>query len=682
MFRSLVFRRQIEKLMVANRGEIARRVFRTCRELNIKTVALFSDVEGDAQHVVEADEAVCIGSPPVSASYLRGDAIVEFARQLNVDAIHPGYGFLSENESFARAVGAAGMEFIGPPASAIASMGSKSESKRIMEEAGVPVVPGYYGENQSLEHLTAEAEKIQFPVLIKAVSGGGGKGMKIVERREDFQHYLESAKREAVSFFKDDRVIIEKYISRPRHIECQIVCDKHGNGVFFFERDCSVQRRYQKVLEEAPAPHISEEVRRSIGDVALKAAKAVGYVGAGTVEFIFDTDTNTFYFMEMNTRLQVEHPVTEEVCRIKGEPLDLVKLQLHAAMGRPFDFTQDDISLVGSCIEARIYAESPEQGFLPGSGPLRYMKEPPLGTIGGCKYRLDSGFREGDEVQIHFDPMISKLIVWGENREEALKGMKRALNNYHVAGIDTNIEFLKRCCDSPAFQQGGVTTNFIAENEASLLTPREVSVEAAVLAALSTQWRHSISSPSGAFRLNGTHEVSVPLHSGTTPVSVVLRSTHEPRCVEYRVGEKTGTVSWSEPQRTGAGGDILNVVATFDQCRRVPAHIALGSTEVSVVANNRVERLQLRLLPDGFGDSSAQPGASARMVSPMPGKISKLLVKNGDRVAKGDRIMILEAMKMEHPIKATQDGVVTFAVQEGEVVGGDHLLGSVADPEA
>lgn len=677
--------RRIDKLLVANRGEIACRVFRTCRQMHIRTVALFCEAERNAKHVVEADEAVCIGPPPAANSYLRGDHIISVARQLNVDAIHPGYGFLSENADFADAVTRAGIEFIGPPASAIASMGSKSESKRIMETAGVPVVPGYYGENQSSAFLTAEADKVGYPVLIKAVSGGGGKGMKIVERPEDFAFMLESAKREATNFFKDDRVILERYVTHPRHIECQIFCDKQGRGVFFFERDCSVQRRYQKVLEEAPAPHLSSEMRQRIGEVALQAAKAVGYVGAGTVEFIFDTTTGEFYFMEMNTRLQVEHPVTEEVCRIKGAPLDLVKLQIKTAMGKPLTFSQEDITVHGSCIEARVYAESPERGFLPESGPLTFIREPFQGTRGSTRTRLDTGFREGDNVLIHYDPMLAKLVSWGRDRAEALAGLREALGEYKVAGINTNIEFLKRCCEAPAFAHGGVTTSFIRDHEKELLTAPSVTPEVAAMAATACllnrcdNWR-------GAFRINGDTRASVHFCIDERVVEVRLHTEgsnyHK---IIFNVDGHEGSFSVGSGPVSKKHRDLKGIVNDFtfllESGLRHTVSAVVTERDVTIIGSFGLHQIRLLPLTDGFGDASVGGGASAKMLSPMPGKVAKLMVRNGEHVVKGQVLMIVEAMKMEHPIKATQEGEVSVSVKEGEMVGGDHLLATVAQSD-
>lgn len=404
----------ITKVLIANRGEISCRVTKTARSMGIATVAVFCDAETNGKHVTVADEAYRVGPPPATTSYLLGEKMIETALKSGAQAIHPGYGFLSENADFAEAVQAAGIEFIGPPSSAIKAMGSKSESKILMMKANVPVLEGYNGDAQGDALLIAEAKKIGYPVLIKAVMGGGGKGMKLVHEESDFLPQLESARREATNFFKDDRVIIERYVTTPRHIEVQVLCDKHGNGFYFYERDCSVQRRHQKVLEECPAM-IPREIARSMGEVAVRAAKAVGYVGAGTVEFIYDAAVDKYYFMEMNTRLQVEHPVTEEAVRVAGEPLDLVRLQLLVAMGHRLPFSQSDITTFGHAIEARVYAESPRDGFLPGSGHLAFVEEPDAYTLPGeAKVRVDTGFRSGDDVLVFYDPMIAKVIAWGK----------------------------------------------------------------------------------------------------------------------------------------------------------------------------------------------------------------------------------------------------------------------------
>lgn len=448
-----------DKILIANRGEIACRVMRTAKKLGIQTVSVYSEADKDSLAVMMADEAYCIGPASSSKSYLNVDKILEVAHLTKAQAIHPGYGFLSENSSFADRVAKEGLEFIGPPSSAIVAMGSKSASKDIMIAAGVPVVPGYHGSNQDSTFLHKQASNMGYPVLIKAVKGGGGKGMRIVHTSEEFQEMLQSSRREATKHFSDDVVLIEKYITRPRHVEVQVFADKSGNAVYLFERDCSVQRRHQKILEEAPGPLISEELRKSLGEKAVAAAKAVGYVGAGTVEFILDKDTEQFYFMEMNTRLQVEHPITEMVTGT-----DLVDWQLRVAAGNRLPLLQHELKLKGHSFEARIYAENPSNDFLPDSGKLVHLRMPAESK----SVRIETGVREGDLVSIHYDPMISKLVVWGETRTEALRVLRKALGEFEVVGPQTNIEFLKALASHPSFIEGDVDTGFIKVPSLSL----------------------------------------------------------------------------------------------------------------------------------------------------------------------------------------------------------------------
>ena len=467
------------KILIANRGEIACRVIRTARELNVKTVAVYSEADANSMHVQMADEAYCIGPAAAAESYLKGDKILEVAKLSGAQAIHPGYGFLSENEFFARDCQKAGIEFIGPPVDAIHNMGSKSASKEIMLASNVPCVPGYHGEDQSLEKLTSEAKQIGFPLMIKAVLGGGGKGMRIVFEEKDFKNALDSCKRESKSSFNDDRVLLERYIQRPRHIEFQVFADKFGNAVHVLERDCSVQRRHQKVLEEAPAPGMSKELRDKMGKSAVDAARAVGYVGAGTVEFIFDAETDEYFFMEMNTRLQVEHCVSEMVAK-----RDLVQWQLHVAAGHPLPVSQQEIEdgMSGHALEARIYAENPENDFLPCTGKILHLRPPSLGNSPSTvNVRVETGVREGDEVSVFYDPMISKLVVWGSDRAHALKMMSDALSKYEIVGLPTNIPFLKRAVNHPEFAKGQVETGFIADHFNELI-PGKTKVPSHVLA--------------------------------------------------------------------------------------------------------------------------------------------------------------------------------------------------------
>jgi len=454
----------ITKVLIANRGEIACRVIATCKRLGIKTVAVFSDADANAQHVALADEAVNIGPPSVAESYLRGDHIIEVAKAVGAEGIHPGYGFLSENAGFSESCAEAGIAFIGPPASAIRSMGDKAASKHIMIAANVPCTGGYHGDDQALETIATESERIGYPVMLKAVLGGGGKGMRIVKTAEELPALLESCQREGQASFGDPRILVEKYIPRSRHIELQVFADTHGNCVHLFERDCSIQRRHQKVLEEAPAPGMTDELRLAMGDAAVNAARAVGYVGAGTVEFMLDVTTNDFYFCEMNTRLQVEHPVSEMITGV-----DLVEWQLLAASGMAIPLpTQEHVNAQfrGHSIEARVYAEDTRGGFMPQAGHLAVVQAP---AEEEGRLRVETGVRTGDDVSVHYDPMISKLVVWAEDRDAALAKMEAALGEYVIIGPPNNLEFVKSCVMHEGFQKGGVDTAFIEEHEAELL---------------------------------------------------------------------------------------------------------------------------------------------------------------------------------------------------------------------
>ncbi|KAJ3113048.1 hypothetical protein HK098_007834 [Nowakowskiella sp. JEL0407] len=479
------------KILIANRGEIACRIIKTCKKLGIKTVAIYSDEDKNSLHVNLAEEAYRVGPAPSAESYLQMSKIIEIAKFTGAQGIHPGYGFLSENAEFAELVSNSGIAFIGPPASAIVSMGSKSESKIIMTAAGVNVVPGYHGEDQSIQKLEAEAEKIGYPVLIKAIKGGGGKGMRIVEKPEDFAMMLESSKREAIKSFGDDQVLVEKYLVKPRHVEVQVFADKTGNAVYLFERDCSVQRRHQKVIEEAPAPNLPKHVREKLGKQAVAAAKAVNYVGAGTVEFILDTTTNEFYFMEMNTRLQVEHPVTELITNT-----DLVQWQLEVAAGNPLPMMQSELIVDGHAFEARIYAENPQNNFLPDTGVLKYLNTPAASP----SVRIETGIRQGDAVSVYYDPMIAKLVVHGRDRASALALLRRKLEEFQVVGLRTNIEFLKRLAGHDAFARGEVETGFIKLYEGDVLKPPgEPQPIVLAQAALATFWNNILKKEDSTF---------------------------------------------------------------------------------------------------------------------------------------------------------------------------------------
>jgi len=486
----------IKKLLIANRGEIACRIINTCKKLGVETVAIYSDIDKHSKHVQMADQAFHIGPNPAAQSYLNVDKIINIAHDTKSQAIHPGFGFLSENAPFAETCGKENLIFVGPPPSAIHSMGSKSESKKIMTKAGVPVVEGYFGENQDPNFLLQEAKKIGFPVLIKAVSGGGGKGMKIVYDESEFFDSLESAKREAKKSFNDDVVLIEKFITKPRHIEFQVFGDHQGNYVYLFERDCSVQRRHQKVIEEAPS-NLSPELRQKMGESAVDAAKSVGYYNAGTVEFIFDTDANNYYFMEMNTRLQVEHPISE---MITGQ--DFVEWQLMVASGMPLPKKQNELSINGHAIEVRLYSEDPYNGFLPGSGKISYLREP----VEDAHTRIETGVREKDEISIFYDPMIAKLITYGRNREQAIQKMSTALSNYKIGGLPNNVSFLKACFQHPKYISWDYDTNFIGLYKDELLKRTVVhdgnSLAAAILFYLTRNVNANMPDQFTNFRVN------------------------------------------------------------------------------------------------------------------------------------------------------------------------------------
>lgn len=650
------------KILIANRGEIACRVIKTARRMGIRTVAVYSDADRDALFVRLADEAVHIGGAPAAESYLQAERIVEVAKRTGAQAVHPGYGFLSENEGFAEACAREGIVFIGPPVSAIAAMGSKSEAKKLMEAAGVPLVPGYHGDEQAPDFLRQQADQMGYPVLIKASAGGGGKGMRIVEKSEDFIAALESCQREARASFGSDHVLVEKYLQKPRHIEIQVFADTHGNTVYLFERDCSVQRRHQKVLEEAPAPNMGEARRRDMGEAACAAARAVNYVGAGTVEFIVDTTDDRFYFMEMNTRLQVEHPVTE---MITG--LDLVEWQLRVAAGETLPKQQAELVIHGHAIEARVYAEDPYKGFLPATGTLHTLRPPAESAY----VRVDTGVVEGDTITPFYDPMIAKLIVWDENRETALVRMERALSEYQVVGLTTNLPFLHRLVTHHAFATADLDTGLIARYQDTLLTPPPaISAEELALLAVAEVLADNPDSRRASWRLNSVAQRSLrfdDLEDADRHWTVQISQQNGQFCVI--VDQQRFELS---AERQGA-----RLIATLNGHRRQVDVFAQGAQRVLFSATRRVAVNR----HNPFAVNATGIHGDTHLKAPMPGRVVALLAEVGSRVEKGSPLMILEAMKMEHTISAPADGVVQeFYFAAGDQVGdGDDLVDFMAD---
>jgi len=629
-----------DKVLIANRGEIACRVIATCRRLGIATVAVYSEADAQARHVRLADEAYCVGPAAARDSYLRIDRILDAAQRSGAQAIHPGYGFLSENAAFAQACADAGIVFIGPPVDAIRAMGSKSAAKMRMQAAGVPLVPGYHGDDQQPSRLQAEADHIGYPVLIKASAGGGGKGMRVVHAASDFIAALQSCQREAASSFGDERVLIERYLQQPRHIEIQVFADQQGQTISLHERDCSAQRRHQKVVEEAPAPGISDAQRAAMGQAACDAARAVGYVGAGTVEFIADgRDTSRFYFMEMNTRLQVEHPVTE---MITG--LDLVEWQLRVAAGEPLPLTQAQVPLRGHAIEVRLYAEEPEKGFLPSIGKLSWFST----GAPSPHLRLDSGVDAGDEVTPHYDPMLAKLIVWDTTRDAAVQRMLAALAQTQIAGVGHNVAFLSRLIGHAAFRRGEVDTGLIErESEILLAAPTRVPLEAvaaAALAQLGDEHAADAGTPWAAdgWRLNGA-----------------LR-----RQLTYRCGEQVApcAIDYVGPGRYRIDGIEATVSRQPDG--RLQLRLGERACVATVVADGLqrdvfIDGLQYRLrYDDPLAHDAAGDEAGGSLLAPMPGKIISLLVEPGASVVQGQALLVMEAMKMEMTVCAPRAGLV------------------------
>ncbi len=642
------------KILIANRGEIACRVAATARRLGVRTVAVYSDADASAKFVAACDEAVHIGGSAPKDSYLQWGRIIEAAKATGAQAIHPGYGFLSENDAFATACANAGIAFIGPPASAILAMGLKAESKQLMEKAGVPLVPGYHGSDQDPALLQREADRIGYPVLIKASAGGGGKGMRAVDKAEDFSDALASCQREARSSFGSDAVLIEKYVQRPRHIEIQVFGDTHGNCVYLFERDCSVQRRHQKVLEEAPAPGMTPEFRQQMGAAAVAAAKAVNYVGAGTVEFIVEQPPEggmRFFFMEMNTRLQVEHPVTEAITG-----LDLVEWQLRVASGEPLPLKQDELRIHGHAIEARICAETPDNNFLPATGTLTVYRKPACTAFERGVVRVDDGVREGDTISPFYDSMVAKLIVHGATREEALARMDAALAETRIVGLSTNVQFLRHVVNSASFAQANLDTALIPREAAVLFHQDKVGLSLAVAAAVAqtlvaerAQESTDPFSRRDGWRPHGLTVRRFDFEYLGEPLLAHLTYLHD-GALQLAFGEVSGVLQFSTlPTDGGARMDLQfqgqrQTVQTWQQGEIVHIFCALGATQITEI--------------DALAHAGVAAADGGRLTAPMPGKVLSFAVKAGDVIKKGQALAVMEAMKMEHTIAAPADGTV------------------------
>ncbi len=639
-----------DKILIANRGEIACRIIRTARQMGIHTVAVYSEADASALHVSLADEAYLIGAAPAADSYLRVDRILEAARRSGAQAVHPGYGFLSENAEFAEACAEAGIVFVGPPPSAIRAMGSKSEAKRLMAAAGVPVVPGYLGESQALADLSEQAAQIGYPLMIKASAGGGGKGMRQVEKASAFEAALASAKREAKAAFGDDHVLLERFVQYPRHVEVQVFADDHGNVVHLFERDCSMQRRHQKVLEEAPAPGLSATTRDAMGAAACEAARAIGYRGAGTIEFIVDGG-GEFFFMEMNTRLQVEHPVTEMITGV-----DLVEWQLRVAAGENLPLAQSEIVADGHAIEVRLYAEDPARDFLPAAGTLSRLTFPPQSE----SVRIDGGVRQGDVVSVHYDPMIAKIIVWDRERDGACRRLQQALRQTHLTGLASNLDFLVTLTGNADFRAGNYDTGFIARQREHLVVAPDLNGTMLCLAALHTltgrmaqaaeQARTSADPYSpwqvcDGWRLNDCGHESLAFRFGEQRHEVTVTYT-EAGFEIVADGRRFVTEAYRE--------DDGSLVATIDGLR-TRARVLPDGGELLIVAPGR----QLRLgLIDPMQHAGEAEAGSDSVTAPMPGKIVQVLVGEGDEVDRNQPLIVLEAMKMEHTLLAPAAGAV------------------------
>jgi 3-methylcrotonyl-CoA carboxylase alpha subunit len=657
-------RNQMRKLLIANRGEIARRIIRTAHRMGLQTVAVYSDADADAPYVREATQAVHIGASPAAESYLRGDVILAAAAKTGADAVHPGYGFLSENVAFAESCADAGVIFVGPPSSAIKAMGLKDQAKKLMKLAGVPIVPGYQGDDQTLERLQRAAAATGYPILIKAVAGGGGKGMRLVHKAEDFASELRACQGEALRTFGNDVVLLEKYVANPRHIEMQIFADTYGNVVHLFERDCSVQRRHQKVIEEAPAPLLPADMRKAMGDAAVKAAQAIGYVGAGTIEYIVECDDHSmpqnFYFMEMNTRLQVEHPVTE---MITG--LDLVEWQLRVARGERLPKLQDEIQINGHALEARLYAEDADGGFLPSIGTLNRLRFP----ANKANLRIDSGIEEGGEISPFYDPMIAKVIAYGPDRRSAIETLLSSLDETIINGVKTNRGFLARVLGHQSFRDAKLGTHFIADHSDALQPPREVPDRIYAIAALAlimVQAKGDTASPwsqMGHWRLNLEPSQPVELgHSDGSKKAMRLTSLQN----SYRIDGLAKPLIASARKR-----DDITLDVDFDG-EMLRAVVIIAPTSVEVRAWGQTFLL---LRTDAITNEAVATQGDGTIKAPMPGRVLDVHVKAGQKIAKGDALLTLEAMKMEQRLTAPLAGIVKMVhVQKDAQVRDGQIL--------
>jgi len=657
------------KILIANRGEIACRVIRTATSMGIKSVAVYSEIDADALHVQMADEAIQIGPAPAKDSYLDIGKVIQAAKLSGANAIHPGYGFLSENPALAEACEQNHITFIGPSAEAIQKMGSKSAAKQIMATAKVPLIPGYHGENQDGSLLKQQASDIGYPILLKAAAGGGGKGMRLVSEEAEFEPALAAAIRESMNAFNDAEMLVEKYLIEPRHIEIQIFCDQKDNAVYLSDRDCSVQRRHQKILEEAPAPDISNALRKQMGEAAIRCARAINYVGAGTVEFLLDRE-NAYYFMEMNTRLQVEHPVTE---MITG--LDLVEWQLRIAAEEPLPLSQKDVSHNGHAIEARIYAEDPDNNFLPQTGTLTYLSPPP----DNAHVRVDTGIMQGDTVDVFYDPMIAKLIVWDEDRSRALQRLGNALTDYHISGITTNIGLLHKIAEHSAFRSGQVNTDFIDQHQNDLL-PQEVKADEILNCVMAfymtlelqrTSFEQAAESEdpyspwyqSRNWRLNQAHCQQLQLAVGSEQITVDVEFRPRSKNYTVRLPAQSFEVSGTLQDQT------LTMTIDGNQSKYTVVRDLSGHTLFSSSGRHHFHLIE----PDYDSEDSLTD--SGGLNAPMNGIIVSLLVKTGEKVDKGDALMVMEAMKMEHTIRAPSAGSVNqFNCSPGDRVDGNTKL--------